>query len=351
MLAQWHEGYEQVVGIRTKHEGQGRVKALFSGLFYSIMQKISEVDIERGETDFRLLDRQVVDAFNALPERQRMVRTLLNWVGFRRTTIEFVADERAYGVASYSTIKLVRLALHSFVSNSLLPLRATGYLGIVITTISFPTGLAIFAQRYIFNDALNWGITGSAQLAIILVFLIGIVLTALGLIALYIENIHKEAIDRPLYVVRPHRTAAAAQKKEVVVAVSGGFDPVHIGHVRMFEEAKKLGTKLVIILNNDNWLTTKKGSAFMPELERRELLLKLACVDDVILTEHVAADADRSVSRTLATIKPHIFANGGDRKSEADIPELNICREHGIDMVFNVGGGKIQSSSWLLANK
>lgn len=140
--------------------------------------------------------------------------------------------------------------------------------------------------------------------------------------------------------------ALTNQKK--VVAVSGGFDPVHIGHIRMFEEAKALGDELVIILNNDNWLLAKKGFVFMPEEERAEVLRSLSVVDRVVLTTHGPDDPDRSVINALRETKPNIFANGGDRKNEHDIPEAAICRELGIEMDFNVGhGGKVQSSSWL----
>lgn len=133
------------------------------------------------------------------------------------------------------------------------------------------------------------------------------------------------------------------------VAVSGGFDPIHIGHVRMFREARKLGDKLVVILNNDKWLIDKKGYAFMPEKERAELIAEFPFVDRVFITEHRAHDTDRSVSRELAKLKPAIFANGGDRKKVSDIPESTVCREFRIKMVFRVGkGGKVQSSSWLV---
>ncbi|MEK7628416.1 MAG: adenylyltransferase/cytidyltransferase family protein [Patescibacteria group bacterium] len=141
------------------------------------------------------------------------------------------------------------------------------------------------------------------------------------------------------------------KKKEVWVAVSGGFDPVHIGHTRMFERAKKLGDKLVVILNNDNWLMAKKGFAFMPEKERKEVISALRAVDKVVITRHNPNDPDRSVCRDLARVKPHVFANGGDRKNINDIPEGAVCKKYGIKMVFGIGkGGKVQSSSWLTAN-
>lgn len=148
--------------------------------------------------------------------------------------------------------------------------------------------------------------------------------------------------------------------KKIVVAVSGGFDPLHIGHVRMFEEAKKLGDELVVILNNDEWLTAKKGAPFMPALERKEILEALRCVDRVVLTDHASngnyKDPEyRSISKALRELRPHIFANGGDRDEQnAADPnsslywDIKTCEELGITMVYNVGrGGKVQSSSWL----
>jgi cytidyltransferase-like protein len=132
------------------------------------------------------------------------------------------------------------------------------------------------------------------------------------------------------------------------VAVSGGFDPIHVGHLRMFKRARALGDRLVVILNNDKWLVGKKGSAFMPEKERAEIIGAFPFVDKVYITKHKKNDPDRSVSKALKALKPHVFANGGDRKNTADIPEAIICSEIGIRMVFNVGGGKVQSSSWLI---
>ena len=136
-------------------------------------------------------------------------------------------------------------------------------------------------------------------------------------------------------------------KKEIIIAVSGGFDPVHIGHVRMFNEAKALGTKLVVILNNDNWLVNKKGFVFMSETERKEVIENFTAVDEVIISNHSESDADVSICRELEALKPHIFANGGDRKDD-NIPEYVLCNDLGITMHFEVGrGGKVQSSSWL----
>ena len=139
-------------------------------------------------------------------------------------------------------------------------------------------------------------------------------------------------------------------RKKVVVAVSGGFDPVHVGHVRLFEAAKKLGHELVVILNNDNWLRKKKRHVFMPENERKEVIEAFRCVDRVILTGHSSDTHDMSVAEGLQKLKPDIFANGGDRFAD-NVPEVAVCKKIGCKMVFRVGrGGKVQSSSWLLGN-
>jgi len=103
------------------------------------------------------------------------------------------------------------------------------------------------------------------------------------------------------------------KKKKNIIVVSGGFDPLHAGHIRLFKEAKKLGDKLVVILNNDNWLKKKKGFVFIPQNERREIIESLKWVDRVILTGHNSMTEDISVNTELRKLKPNIFANGGDR--------------------------------------
>ena len=126
------------------------------------------------------------------------------------------------------------------------------------------------------------------------------------------------------------------------IAVSGGFDPVHIGHVRMIQDAAKHGDVWVII-NSDPWLMRKKGYIFMPWNERAEIMAELKGVTKV---SHVQDD-DGTVCEALRRLKPDAFANGGDRKTN-NTPEMDVCEDLGIDLLWNVGGGKIQSSSELV---
>lgn len=138
--------------------------------------------------------------------------------------------------------------------------------------------------------------------------------------------------------------------EKIIVTVSGGFDPIHVGHVRMMIEAKAFGEELVVILNNDNWLKKKKGFVFMPQEQRKEIIEAIKGVDYVVLTKHEPDSTDMSVCDALREIRPHVFANGGDRFAD-NIPEAVLARELGIELVFNVGqGGKVQSSSWLTAS-
>jgi D-beta-D-heptose 7-phosphate kinase/D-beta-D-heptose 1-phosphate adenosyltransferase len=137
--------------------------------------------------------------------------------------------------------------------------------------------------------------------------------------------------------------------------VSGGFDPVHIGHVRLFKEARKLGNELWVILNNDNWLIAKKGFVFMPEQERKEILEAIKWIDYVFITEHDSNPSDMSVCKDLEKLAKYykdelkfdlLFCNGGDRK-EGNVPEYELCEQCGITMMFGLGGEKIQSSTKL----
>jgi cytidyltransferase-like protein len=141
----------------------------------------------------------------------------------------------------------------------------------------------------------------------------------------------------------PPSTLWTKKQPRTVVAVSGGFDPVHVGHVRMIAEAAKMGD-VVVIANSDEWLMRKKGYVFMTWDERQEILYNFKGVVDV----YEAIDDDDSVCKTLGKLKPDIFANGGDRKDN-NVPEVALCNELGIELRWNVGGEKIQSSSELVA--
>ena len=132
--------------------------------------------------------------------------------------------------------------------------------------------------------------------------------------------------------------------KKKRIAVSGGFDPVHVGHVRRIQGAAKFGD-VIVICNSDAWLKRKKGYSFMPFEERAEILRAFKGVKDVV----EANDDDGSVCESLKELQPDIFANGGDRFN-TNTPETQTCKKYDIEMLWGVGGGKIQSSSDLVSN-
>ncbi|MEK7153885.1 MAG: glycosyltransferase family 2 protein [Patescibacteria group bacterium] len=204
-IRRWKEGAEIVIGVFAERN-MSPLKRLGAHSFYWIMQTIAHSKITPNATDFRLLDRQVIQAFNSLTERNRITRGLIDWLGFKRSYVHFKQEARRYGQPTYTYRKLITLAVNSFTSYSLIPLKLAGYMGLFILTISIPAGLFMYVEKYLLDDPLNLLFSGTDMLAILILFLVGVVLACLGLIALYIAHIHAEVINRPLYVVRQSPT-------------------------------------------------------------------------------------------------------------------------------------------------
>jgi cytidyltransferase-like protein len=162
---------------------------------------------------------------------------------------------------------------------------------------------------------------------------------------LYIEFI-KGKVASEDDIIRYDDDYGRSSPEPKTVMVSGGFDPIHVGHLRMFKAARNLGDRLIVVLNSDEWLKRKKGKSFMKQDERAEIIGEFDFVDEVFVLESERDD----VCEALEKFKPDIFANGGDRRNVNDIPEAKTCEELGIEMVFNVGGDKVRSSSELLAD-
>ena len=127
-----------------------------------------------------------------------------------------------------------------------------------------------------------------------------------------------------------------------IIMISGGMDPLHIGHVRLIQDAAKLG-KVIVALNSDRWLIDKKNYCFMPWKERKEILMALEDVHNVVEVN----DTDGTVCDAISKFKPEYFGNGGDR-TEDNTPEKQLCEKLGVEMVWELGGDKIQSSSDLI---
>lgn len=200
-IKEWRKGSRVVVGVRKANQKEGFVKRYGSKIFYKVIRIVAHVDLVPGSTDFRLIDRTVQKEFNTFTERNRITRGLIDWVGFTRTFVEFNANARMAGEASYKFSKLVKLAVNSFVSLTLAPLYFSAWAGGVITVLALAAGIFVAVEQFLLNDPLGLNITGTAMLAIMLLFLVGLVLVSQGLMALYISHIHTETQNRPLYVL------------------------------------------------------------------------------------------------------------------------------------------------------
>ncbi len=197
-LRDWEKGSEIVVGIRKQVSDYSTIKRIGSKLFYAIMKRLSELDIPPNSTDYRLLDSKVVRTIRTFSERTRMFRGLIDWLGFNKSYIYFTSPDRESGKPSYSLKKLFYLAINSITSFSLLPLRFTGYLGFIVCLFS---GLLLIYMTI--TDFVDYQFyTPQAYFAVFNTFLVGLLLSALGMIALYIGHIHTEVVRRPLYIIR-----------------------------------------------------------------------------------------------------------------------------------------------------
>ena len=163
---------------------------------------MSEFKLEPGTTDYRLLDRSVVDAYLRFREKNRMYRGLVDWLGFKKIALVFNANKRANGEASYSYRKLFSLAVDNLTSFSFFPLKFVGYMGLMITALG---SVILFLQIIDKVGLLHLNFSNLSIVIVINTIMIGVVLMSLGLIGLYVANIHEEVIGRPLYIVRKKR--------------------------------------------------------------------------------------------------------------------------------------------------
>jgi polyisoprenyl-phosphate glycosyltransferase len=212
LVKEWEAGAEIVATVRVTIERQPLLRRVGSHIYYWLMARISGLDMVSQTTDYRLYDKKVVTAFCFATERERMFRAIMDWMGFRKVYVPFRADARSEGVAGYSYTKLWRLAINSITSFSLLPLRVTGYLGVLITTLSGVLLAWMLGSYFFFSESLY------TPLAIVVVantFLIGIVLMAIGMVALYIGTIHTEVVNRPLFIVREKVNFDAKSRSEL----------------------------------------------------------------------------------------------------------------------------------------
>ncbi|MBX7247296.1 MAG: glycosyltransferase family 2 protein [Candidatus Sumerlaeaceae bacterium] len=201
LLAEWEKGADIVQMIRRKTASAGIVKEATSRMFYSVMNRLSAVAIPPGAADFRLLDRQVVDTINGLPERVRFLRGLTYWVGFNYTEIPYDAPDRLSGTTKYSFRQMVRFALNGIASFSVRPLRMAFLLGLIVLFLA-----GIYAIYVLVCVATGVHLErGWASLLLVSLCLGGVQLLTLGIASEYLARIYDEAKKRPIYIVRKPR--------------------------------------------------------------------------------------------------------------------------------------------------
>ena len=198
MIDKWKEGYEVVYGKRTERKGETFFKKSTANLYYRFLRFMTSVDIPVDTGDFRLIDRKVIEAMKRINEKNRYVRGLISWVGFRQTYVEYTREKRFAGETKYPLKKMIALAINGIASFSYKPLKFATSFGILLSCFGFIYMIIVIFQR-LFTDTT---IQGWASLIIILLFTQGITLIVLGLIGEYIGRIYDEAKDRPVYIVR-----------------------------------------------------------------------------------------------------------------------------------------------------
>lgn len=202
-IEQWELWYDIVYNKRPKIEWASKLKMLSSKIFYGVFNAISEFELEDRTTDYRLLDRKVVDYFLLFSERNRLYRGIIDWLGFEKKALVFDARARLdNGTSTYSYSKLWTLAVNSLTSFSIFPLRLVGYFGLFMTLISSILFFFVILDKFTVN---KFAFSNIAALLLVNSALIGIVLMALGLIALYIARIHEEVQGRPMYIVKERK--------------------------------------------------------------------------------------------------------------------------------------------------
>ena len=198
MAAKWREGYHVVYGKRLKRKGETLFKKLTAKAFYRLLRKMTTVDLPLDTGEFRLIDRKVCDAVNRLPEKNRYIRGLVSWVGFKQIPVEYVREERFAGVTKYPLRKMIPFAMDAITAFSYKPLKLATTIGFLISLFSFAYMLFILYQRLFTDNA----ITGWASTMSVILFTQGIVLMILGLMGEYIGRIYAEIKNRPTYIIQ-----------------------------------------------------------------------------------------------------------------------------------------------------
>lgn len=200
MVARWRDGYHVVYGMRTDRSGETRFKMWTAKLFYRLLNRLSDVTIPLDVGDFRLMDRQVVDALSAMPERDRYLRGMVSWVGFRQIAVMYKREPRFAGESKYPVFKMLKFATDGIISFSIVPLRLAVWAGVAAICLAFGGIIYALVLRLYFSET-HW-VRGWTSTFVAILFLGGTQLIFLGFIGEYIGRIYGEVKRRPLYVLQ-----------------------------------------------------------------------------------------------------------------------------------------------------
>ena len=197
MIKKWKQGYDVVYGRRAKREGETLFKKITSKIFYRFLRNMTNVDIPVDTGDFRLIDRKVCNVLNSMPERNRYVRGLVSWIGFKQTYVEFIRKERFAGETKYSMKKMLKLAGDGITSLSYKPLTIMCYAGGILFLIGFVSSILVIIKNAVLGiDILSLGLLLSINAV-----MCGIVLGCIGIMGEYVGRILDESRKRPLYII------------------------------------------------------------------------------------------------------------------------------------------------------
>ena len=203
-VAHWREGCDVVYGTRSSRAGETRLKKFTSAAFYRVMHKLSATPLPPDTGDFRLMSRRVVDALKQLRERQRFMKGLFTWVGYRQKSVVYARDPRFAGSSKFNYWRLWNFALEGITSFSGAPLKVATYVGIFTALLAFGFGMVVLFKALYFGDPVR----GYPSLMLVVLFLGGVQLMALGMIGEYLGRLYMEAKQRPLYLVDEWRAPA-----------------------------------------------------------------------------------------------------------------------------------------------
>jgi len=198
LVAKWREGFDVVYATRRSRSGESWFKQFSADTFYQTIGKMSQIEIPANTGDFRLMDRQVVEAIKQMPEKTRFMKGLFSWVGFKQTSIYFDREPRYQGKTKWNYWKLWNFALDGILSFTLIPLKIWSYLGLVISIVSLVYASFLVIRTLIFGI----DVPGYASLMVAILFLGGVQLISLGVIGEYLGRVYEEVKARPLYLIR-----------------------------------------------------------------------------------------------------------------------------------------------------